>query len=238
MDAVNRVFGCLEALDAAERPLSLRELQDELDCPVSTLAMTLRTLVQLGYLHHDRSRRTYAPTVLLADLGGWVASRFAPGSNVIEAATAIRNRTGGNVAIAHRNDLRLQYLHFIPGKDLEPAVRIGTTRQLCRSAMGWALMSFLTPRAIHSIVRRTNASLPSEDRVDAEPLLALVEECREAGYVLGENMHRAGYSVIAMPLKTPGMELAIGVSGRADQIKRTREKILDAMRGELVKLER
>lgn len=236
MDAIKRIFGCLEALDAAERPLSLTEIQAEVGCPTASLATTLRSLVALGYLHHDRSRRTYAPTVLLADLGGWVASRVAPGPDVQDAARMIRNRTGENVAIAHRNDIRLQYLYFLPGDDLSPAVRVGTTRLLCRAGMGWALLTFLNHRAIQSIVRRTNATLASEDRVDLEPLLAMVERCRSDGYVHAEHTLRAGYAVIAMPIRTAKSALAIGVSGPADRIRARRDDIVAAMRQALAAL--
>jgi DNA-binding IclR family transcriptional regulator len=230
MDAIKRVFGCLEALDAAERPLSLNEIQAVVGCPTASLATTLRSLVSLGYLHHDRSRRTYAPTVLLADLGGWVASRFAPGPAIQEAARAIRERTGENVAIAHRNDIRLQYLHFLPGDDLSPAVRVGTTRLLCRSGLGWALLAFLSNRAIQSIVRRTNATLASEDRVDLEPLLAMVERCRQDGHIHAEHTLRAGYAVIAMPIRGAKTGLAIGVSGPAERIRAKHDDVVAAMR--------
>ncbi|MDO8277936.1 MAG: helix-turn-helix domain-containing protein [Burkholderiaceae bacterium] len=236
MDATNRIFACLEALDAAERPLSMRDLHEQVGCPLSSLALTLRSLVQLGYLHHDRSRRTYTPTVQLADLGGWVASRFAPGSAVVEAAQAIHRATGNNVAIAHRNDLRLQYIHFIPGKNLEPSVRVGTTRLLCRSGLGWALMTFLTPSAIQSVVRRTNATLPSEDRVDLEPLLAMIEKCRSNGYIRGDNMQRAGYSVLAMPFKTMKTEMVIGVSDLTERIAQKQAQTVALMRKELDKV--
>ena len=237
MDSINRVFGCLEALDAAERPLSMGELQTEVGCPLSSLAATLSALVRLGYLHHDRSRRTYAPTVLLADLGGWVASRFAPGKNIIEAAQTVRAATGENVAIAHRNDLRLQYLYFLPGKDMEPAVRIGTTRLLCRSALGWALLFFLNNKTIESIVRRTNTTLPSEDRVDLVPLMAVIERCRTSGFVQAENMQRAGYGVIAMPLKVKNNNLGMSVSGPAERISRKQEDIVAEMNRAILKLQ-
>jgi IclR family KDG regulon transcriptional repressor len=233
MDATNRIFRSLEALDAAERPLSLNEIQREVGCPLSSLAATLRTLVTIGYLHHDRSRRTYVPTVLLADLGGWVASRFAPDAAVRDAARAICDATSENVTVAHRNDLRVQHLYFVPGKDLVPSVRTGTTRLLCRSALGWALLTFLSTRAIQSIVRRTNAALPSEDRVDLEPLLAIVNQCRSDGFIHGEHLQRAGYAVIAMPIRTSKSELVVGVSGYADRIRKNEVGIRAAMRRSL-----
>lgn len=230
MDAVNRIFTCLETLDAAERPLSLTEIQHHVGAPTSSLASTLRALVNAGYLHHDRSTRTYAPTILLADLGGWVASRYAPGQATLRAAEMIAERTGENVAIAHRNDIRLQYLSFIPGKNLSPTIRVGTTRLLCRSGLGWALLTFLSQRAIESIVRRTNAALAAEDLVDVDPLLAMVDRCRADGYVRALHTIRTGYGVIAMPVRDPKLKLAIGVSSHAERLVAHEAEIVAAMR--------
>src|SRR5262245_38260652 len=213
MDSANRIFACLEALDAAERPLSLVELQREVGCPTSSLAATLRSLVALGYLHHDRSSRTYAPTVQLAELGGWVTSRFAPAASLQKAARDIAAKTGLNVSIAHRNDIRVQYLYFAVGKGREPAVRVGATRLLCRSGLGWALLTFVNNRAIQSIVRRTNQVLPADDRVDVEPLLSIVQAARAEGHVHSEHTLRPGYAVIAIPLLSGKSQLAMGVSG-------------------------
>ena len=230
MDGANRIFACLEALDAAERPLSLLDLQREVGCPTSSLAATLRSLVQLGYIHHDRSSRTYAPTVQLAELGGWVASRFAPAAPLQKAARDIAAKTGCNVSIAHRNDIRVQYLFFALAKGFEPAVRVGTTRLLCRSGPGWALLTFLNNRAIQSVVRRTNQVLPPEDRVDLEPLLSIVGAAREHGYVHSEHTMRPGYAGIAMPLVSGRNQLAMTASGPADQVKEREAEILAAMR--------
>jgi DNA-binding IclR family transcriptional regulator len=234
MDAANRIFGCLEALDMAERPLSLNELQREVGCPMSTLAVTLRTLVQLGYIHHDRSTRTYAPTVLLAGLGAWVATRFAPPVELQHAARAIAARTELNVIIGQRNDIRVQYLDFIAGKDMDGKnmdnqVRAGTTRLLCRSALGWALLTYFNTRAIESIVRRTNASLPTEDVFELDSMLAIVEKTRRDGFVRSENVLRVGYGMIAMPVPHIKQQLSIGVSGRNAVIASKEHSLVEIM---------
>jgi IclR family KDG regulon transcriptional repressor len=230
MDAVGRIFGVLETLNSAERPMSLVEIRDAVGHPQSSVAGTLRGLVDAGYLHHDRSTRTYAPTILLADLGGWVASRYAPGKAVLQAAEDVAERTGENVAIAHRNDIRLQYLSFIPGRNLAPTIRVGTTRLLCRSGLGWALLSFLSQRAIQSIVRRTNAAVPAEDSVDLDPLLAMVDRCRTNGYVRALHTVRTGYGVIAMPVRDTRLQLVIGVSTHADRIIAHETEIVSFMK--------
>lgn len=229
MDAIDRVIQTLEALDSAERPLSLPELQAAVGCPLSTLSATLRTLVRLGYIHHDRSRRTYMPTVLLAELGAWVATRHALEPLLQFRAQTIHKKIGGSVAIAHRNDLRLQYLFLASGDFLGSSVRIGTTRPLCRSGMGWVILSMLPDKAIQSIVRRSNEAAAGEDQIDLDVLLSTIERCRVDGYVYAEHVVRAGYAVVAMPIRTSREPLGISVSDVIGNIAPRREQIVDMM---------
>lgn len=210
--------------------MSLPEIAAGIEEPVSSIAADLRALVQLGYLHHDRSMRTYAPSVRLAQLGGWVASRYAIDSSLTAAAAAIGATTGENVAIACRNDIRMQYLHFVPGHELAPVVKIGTTRLLCHAGLGWALLATLNARSIQSIVRRTNALLAAEDMVEISAIEAVVETCRRTGYVHAEHTVRVGYGVIAMPLAPERGRLAVGISGPVDRLRQNETTIVSEMR--------
>lgn len=233
MPAVASIFSCLELLDELEQPLSLPEMARSLCLPESSLAATLRALVQLGYLHHDRSSRTYAPTMRLAELGGWVASRYALDPALRQAAATISQRVGENVVIAHRNDIRLQYLHFENAEKHAPVAKVGTTRLICHSGLGWALLSFMSNRAIHSIVRRTNAVLTSEDAVELASVMQVVEACRRTGHVRAEHTIRIGFGVIAMPLRFVRAELAIGVSAAAARVRDGEAEIVEIMRSTL-----
>ena len=72
-------------------------------------------------------------------------------------------------------------------------------------------MSFLSKRAIESIVRRTNASVAAEDMIDVESINLVVEKCRRDGYVLAQHTVRLGFGVIAAPLYSQQEHYAVGV---------------------------
>lgn len=237
MQAVERIFSVLQLFDDAERPLGLVEIQRQLGYPESSLAAMLSALATAGYLRHDRSTRTYAPTIRLAHLAGWVKSRAAPIPAIDKAMAEIRERTGETVGLGYRNDIRIQYLRFVDGTHPPThGVKEGTTRLLCRSGLGWALMSFLSRRAIDSIVRRTNRSVAAEDMIDAESINLVVEQCRQAGYVFAQHTVRVGYGVIAAPLYSQLEQYAVGVHAPVSTLAERESEISGVLRDVLARL--
>jgi DNA-binding IclR family transcriptional regulator len=162
-----------------------------------------------------------------------VASRYALDPAMRNAAATISRRTGENVVIAHRNDIRLQYLHFENADKHALVAKVGTTRLLCHSGVGWALLGFMSNRAIQSTVRRTNAVLTSEDAVELASVLHVVEACRRTGHIRAEHTIRIGFGVIAMPLRFGRSELAIGVSAATVRIRDDEAEIVEIMRSTL-----
>ena len=187
MQAVERIFSILQLLDDVEQPMGLIEIRRQLGYPESSTAAILSALATAGYLRHDRSTRTYAPTIRLAHLAGWVTSRAAPVPAIDRAMSEIRERTGETVGLGYRNDIRMQYLRFIDGKHPPThGVKEGTTRLLCRSGL-------------------------AEDMIDVESINLVVEKCRRDGYVLAQHTVRLGFGVIAAPLYSQQEHYAVGV---------------------------
>ncbi|CAN5629476.1 hypothetical protein BH09PSE5_BH09PSE5_34300 [soil metagenome] len=236
MRAIDRTFAILELLDDAERPLGLVEIESQLGCPASTTAALLRSLVTHGYLQHDRSTRTYAPTLRLANLAGWVSSRSAPVPPIRRAMAEISERTGETAGLGYRNDIRVQYLHFCGSLASGYGIKPGSTRLLARSGLGWALLTFLSRRALESIVRRTNVAVAAEDMIDAASLESIVDKCRREGHVFAQHTLRVGYGVIASPLPTTRQQYAIGVHGPVDVLTQKEGLIVDTLRDVLKRL--
>jgi len=237
VQAVERIFSVLQLLDDAERPMGLIEMQRQLGYPESSMAAMLSALTTAGYLRHERSTRTYAPTIRLAHLAGWVTSRAAPIPAIDQAMAEIRERTGETVGLGYRNDIRIQYLRFVDGRHPPThGVKQGTTRLLCRSGLGWALMSFLSRRAIESIVRRTNRSVAAEDMIDTESIIQVVEQCRRVGYVFAQHTVRVGYGVIAAPLFSQQEQYAVGVHAAVPTLAARESEISNVLRDVLARL--
>lgn len=233
MKSIERTFACLQLFDEFERPAGMVEITRHLGYPASTVALILRSLVAEGYLQHDRATRTYRPTVRLAQLGAWVGTRFASDQALQEVAARVNKRTGEMVSIAARNDIRAQYLFILGGRQEALSVSAGSTRLLCRSGLGWALLSFLDRHALASVVRRTNSMLPAEDRVDVVAMQGIADRCREEGYVFAEHTVRPGGGVIAVPVFTSKMQFAIGMHGSAARLRKSEQKIVALMKKEL-----
>ncbi|WP_119462732.1 helix-turn-helix domain-containing protein [Rhodospirillaceae bacterium SYSU D60014] len=218
--AVARIFEILELFESEQRPLSLREIVEWLGYPMSTTSAILKSMAALGYLRHDRSARTYIPTMRLAHLGTWSAAHDLPSETCMSALRQLCAETGELIYLAHRNDIYMQYLHINVGEKYgSPPQRPGATRFLVHTALGWSLMTFLDRRAVNSIIRRTNAILPPPDNCDPGTVLRAIERCREEGYAVSENTIRLGHGVIAAPLAFAHQHYAVGVAAPVERLR-------------------
>ena len=90
MQAVERIFSILQLLDDVEQPMGLIEIRRQLGYPESSTAAILSALATAGYLRHDRSTRTYAPTIRLAHLAAGACEMRRPESGAL--SLSIRSR--------------------------------------------------------------------------------------------------------------------------------------------------
>ena len=67
-----RVIQTLEFFDEKKCALSVAEIAAQHGWPHSSTSALMASLVTLGYLHYDATRRTYLPTMRVALLGDWV----------------------------------------------------------------------------------------------------------------------------------------------------------------------
>jgi IclR family acetate operon transcriptional repressor len=234
--SVERIFDILELMDAEQRPLNMAEIVDWLGFPPSSTAVLLRSMVALGYLHHDRSSRRYSPTIRLAHLGAWAGPYSLPDRRFLAAMRDVRKRTEQIVFLGHQNDIRVQYLHIESGEIAGQVVpKVGVTRLLVHSGLGLALMSFLNNSAIQSIIRRTNVILPEAETVDAEIVQNEVESCRMRGYAVSEHTLRMGHGTLGVPVVVAGRQLALGVGASVPLLHKMGETFARVLKETLLK---
>ncbi|WP_316978271.1 IclR family transcriptional regulator [Shumkonia mesophila] len=234
--SVERIFEILELMDAEQRPLNMTEIVDWLGFPASSTAVLLRSMVALGYLHHDRSSRRYSPTVRLAHLGAWAGPHSLPDRRLLAAMREIRERTEQIVFLGHQNDIRVQYLHIEAGERAEEVVpKVGVTRLLVHSGLGLALMSLFNGNAVYSIIRRTNLILPEAETVDTEVVQSAIDACRTVGFVVSENTLRVGHGTLGIPVLVVGRQLAVGIGASVPFLHQSGGFVLQAIKESLLK---
>lgn len=231
-----RVFEVLEYFREVRVPLSVREIAERFDYPVSSTSVLVKSLATLGYLTYDRDARAFFPTLRIATLGDWLYDAMYGSGDVLRLLEDICRDTGETALLAVQNDIYSQYVHIQPNRDqvIQLNVPVGTRRLLCWSGTGWAILSQFADEAIERLVERTLARLrndPLASRITLEKVMTQVRATRKHGYALSDRTVTTGAAVIAMPLPVTsnGMRLAVGAGGVADRLIPNKSAIAKAM---------
>lgn len=230
--SAQRVFEILEYFDRARRPLSLKDICDQLSYPVSSGAMVLKSLVVLGYLQYDRASRTYLPTMRIAVLGNWVPRTLFGGMNILPLMEAMRDETGATIVLGAQSDLYAHYVHVEHAQEpLHYAPSPGTIRPLARSGIGQLLLSGLPRRDVELLVRRINIADP-DHRIDADALADDLATIRRQGFVFSRSLFAQGVGMVAvlLPQAPFGRRFALGLAGPVEELDRDLDDHLRRLR--------
>ncbi|MBI4272146.1 MAG: helix-turn-helix domain-containing protein [Candidatus Rokubacteria bacterium] len=232
---VARAFRILAHFERVRRPCGIGELAAACSLPRSTAAFIVSQLVKLGLLSHDRSSRTYMPTLRVAELGRWVEDQV-PGEDrerLVPLLRALAARLEETVVLALRNDLYAQYIHVeLPERPVLYVVKVGALRPMCRSAVGWALLSLDDDDRSVETVRRFNATGEGQrNPIDAERVLDEVRATRRRGYAFSRHSVVQGVAMIARAFRGPasGQRLAVGVGGPVERLDQKEREIAAAL---------
>src|SRR5690606_38186406 len=104
-----RPFDILDAFRTAKRPLSLSEISQLANIPLSTCHSVVRSLEQYGLLYFLSGRESY-PTRWLWDAAREINANDPVATRCLPALTALRDQTNETVILGTRQDDRVLYL--------------------------------------------------------------------------------------------------------------------------------
>lgn len=238
--SVRRAFEILEVFAEHRRPLSLRELTRELDCPSSSLADLLKTMSNIGCLSFDTESKSYFPTTRLAALGDWVGQELLPLGDQQAALRDLCTETGGTILLGTPNDLEIQYLYVLEGAySARYGKKPNGRRPLVRSGAGWMLLSQADDDAVDRIWRRSIAGgLIARRDMPFETLKERIAFCRTNGYVAARDSVNPDAAVVAIPLpaRPHGRQLVLGIAGMADRIESDVAHIAEILKARVARL--
>ncbi len=232
--SADRTLRLFDYFDRVERPAGVMELAEALGTPRSSTAALVASLVQAGWLSHDRVARTYMPTLRLAQTGRWVEAALLgrDRETLVPLMQAVAREVDETVVLGVQDDLHAQYVHVELGQ--RPVVyfqRAGARRPMCRSAVGWALLSMAPDEVSERLVERHNARA-GDRRVEPADLLREVAAVRERGYALSLGAFLPGVGMIALPFASPdgARRYALGVGGPVERLEPRQSEIFGALR--------
>jgi DNA-binding IclR family transcriptional regulator len=231
-----RVFEILEHFREVRKPLSVRDISEHFDYPLSSTSVLVKSMATLGYLSYDSRIRAYSPTILVAMLGDWIYESSFSSAEIRGLMNALSDATSETVILAVQNDIYAQYVQVIQSRlPIQFFISPGTRRPLCASGTGWALLAPQSDSAIARIHQRTDsrlgrAGLPQN--MALEDVMVQVRKVRTQGYVYSRGTNTPGGGVIAMPLPAApnGARLVIGVAGLIERLDHDEAAIAKRMK--------
>jgi DNA-binding IclR family transcriptional regulator len=230
--AIHRGLEILELFAVEQSPLTVGEISRKLGFPQSSTSVLLHSLSDLGYLLHDRTARTFFPTVRVTFLGTWLQNRILHHGNLLKLMETLADRSGHLVLLAMQNGLYAQYMHIVSARRSRVGLKPGLLRPVCRAAVGKVLLSLKPDEEIKRIVRNVNARDAALGKpVDANALLQEIEACRRTGFGFSRDGVTAGSSVIAtrLPLSVIDAPIAIGVAVHSHEFEGLRDSVMQLL---------
>lgn len=232
--SAERVFEVLEYFRDVQRPLAVREIAEHCRYPLSSTAVLLKSMATLGYLAYDRTLKAYFPTVQTAVLGDWVLESLIANSEVLGLADAVHRQSGETVIIGVQSDVFVHYAHVLPSPHpVRFFTPVGSRRALCLSGMGWALLSTQSDAVIQQLVARTMHRLGrTAQPINEAYVFDEVENTRRQGYALSRGTVTRDASIVAMPLRVPGIygRIGIGIGGPITRLDTKIARLVGIMR--------
>lgn len=226
VQSLERAFGLLELVAAHRGAMSLSELAAGSGLAPATLHRLARTLIDLGYLRQEPSRRyALGPRLfLLAESSTSMLNALA-----LPHLGHLVDEIGETANLAMLDADMVAYVAQVPGRhSMRMFTVVGRRVHPHCTAVGKALLARSADDEVRALLRRTGLQRHTPHTVtDPEEFVAHLADVRERGYALDEGEQEVGVRCVAVAVPGSTLPLAMSVSGPAPRM--TEELVADAL---------
>jgi IclR family transcriptional regulator, acetate operon repressor len=213
VQSVQRAFEILEVMAAGKGgALALSDIAAATKRPAPSIHRLIRTLVELGYVRQDSSRR-YALAPGLIRLGDGAARQFGTWADPLLAELVQTIGETANMAIIEGT--QALYVAQVAGRhSMRMFTEVGRRVSMHTTAVGKALLCQLTDSEARTILQVAGMPSATERSItDPEALLRELAAGRALGYVSEVGEQELGVSCVAVPVPGAPVLSAISFSG-------------------------
>ncbi|TDF67157.1 IclR family transcriptional regulator [Cupriavidus sp. L7L] len=225
VEPLARGLAVLAAFDPRQTWVRNYDIALETGLPAATVSRLLHSLVELGYVCHDRKHRRYRLASASLTLGH--ASIADPGLQRL-ARAGMQSLTGcGDVCVVlgirDRLDVMVLETRVSGRPKFDAPLRAGTRLGIASSGMGWALLATLPERERyfleHNVERKAGCDWPELRR----RMAAGISQVRELGFCMSQGEWEPALTCVAAPIRIPyGTPLVLACIGCSADITRAR----------------
>ena len=217
VQSLERAFGLLELIAAHRRAMSLSELASASGLAPATLHRLARTLVDLGYLRQEPSRRyALGPRLfLLAESSSTMLNSVA-----LPHLAHLVDEIGETTNLAMLDGDQVAYVAQVPGRHaMRMFTEVGRRVLPHCTAVGKALLAASSDDEVRAILSRTGMPRHTPHTL-TEPgkLLTQLRRVRRRGYAVDEGEQEVGVRCVAVAVPGSTIRLAMSVSGPAPRM--------------------
>jgi len=217
VQSIERAFGLLELVAAHRSAMSISELSAASGLAPATLHRLARTLVGLGYLRQEPSRRyALGPRLfLLAESSSTMLTSVA-----LPHLAHLVDEIGETANLAMLDGDQVAYVAQVPGRhSMRMFTEVGRRVLPHCTAVGKALLAASSDHDIRALLGRTGLPRHTPHTVtDVEELLAQLVVIRSRGYAMDEGEQEVGVRCVAVAVPGSQVRLAMSVSGPAPRM--------------------
>src|SRR6476469_4429970 len=217
VQSLERAFGLLELVAANGRAMSLSELAGASGLAPATLHRLARTLVDLGYLRQEPSRRyALGPRLfLLAESSSTLLNSVA-----LPHLAHLVDEIGETANLAMLDGDQVAYVAQAPGRhSMRMFTEVGRRVHPHCTAVGKALLASSSDEDVRALLGRTGLPRHTPHTVtDPDVFLGVLQGVRESGYALDEGEQEVGVRCVAVAVPDTAIRLAVSISGPAPRM--------------------
>jgi len=219
--SAERTLAILEAFETRRRALTLRELADYCQIPVSTCHSLVHTLLNRSYLYQISRRKDLYPTRRILDLAATVVAHDPYLERLNPMLERLRDETLETVILGKHQKDHVLYLEVLESpQTIRYSARAGAMKPLHSTCIGKVMLGSLPPEALSDWLRSN--PLP---KVTGNTLTVpgrLIEDLKagaQLGYYTTRGENVADVTAIATPLRVNNEILGLAVAGPSHRME-------------------
>jgi len=230
--SAERVLDLIEAFAVAKRALSISELADRLDVPVSSCHGLVHTLLQRGYLYGLGSRKAVYPTRRLFDAADVIAAHDPLVDRLRGEMERLRDETRETVILGKRQGDAVVYLELLEGpQTIRYTAAVGELKPLHSSAIGKVMLATLDDADLRDHLSQIELARVTENtKVDVAELFDDITRGRAAGVQVTRGENVADVMALAVPVELGGDAIGVAIAGPIHRMSGNEAEVVHYLR--------
>ena len=234
--SADRTLAILEAFEERKRSLTLRELAECCDIPVSTCHSLVHTLLNRSYLYQTSRRKDLYPTRRILDLAANIVAHDPYLERMGPFLEQLRTETQETVILGKRQKDQILYLEVLESpQTIRYSSRAGEFKPLHSTCIGKVMLGSLKPAELSALFKKQPLNKVTSSTITAQS--RLVEDLAvsmERGYFMTRGENVADVTAIAVPVRVNNELLGLAIAGPSNrmdpQLDRHVQRLLEAQR--------